>query len=270
MGIRTLRPRRLAPRQGLGGPRGCEQEPRLHSEQPFSRWMPHVGFGALGSGGGGHRNGTRSGRTPVGMRAAPVLPVAWYGVSVSAIDWPRGAKSPPRPTRLPLAGFVLALCALVAGCGSGGSRRGSSLQYSVQVAHPSGSTSTTVEHAKETPEQAVKRQVREALAGDWGSEWNELHPGQQAIVRRAKYLACHKARPGDVQVRYQGILGTTIDVEGVPERSAEVVYVNFTTASDSFPMTPFGVVLHYGHWRWYLENKDIAAYRSGECPGSSG
>ena len=79
-----------------------------------------------------------------------------------------------------LAVLVL-VAALAVGCRSSGST-------TVTVTNSAGSAAQTT--VSESPGDFAKRILGYAFTGQWGREWDELHPGHQAIVDRDTYQGC--------------------------------------------------------------------------------
>jgi hypothetical protein len=72
------------------------------------------------------------------------------------------------------------------------------------------------------------------LKGEFGRLWDELHPGQQALIPRARYLEC-RDDPSDkragVAFKQATLVQTTyepIDLTGVPEKTSTVVTMEVT------------------------------------------
>lgn len=106
----------------------------------------------------------------------------------------------------------------------------------------------------------------------FGPEWDSLHPAQQALVPREKYIAC------STDARLPGVSGTD-----VLETYSEAVEIPGTTQLvDSTAVTvnihetqgalkhdakqTFHAVLLDGSWRWFLPDSAVSAYAAGRCP----
>jgi len=122
----------------------------------------------------------------------------------------------------------------------------------------------------ESAGDAVKRQFDFISKGQWGREWDELHPGQQAVVPREKYVDCANATNVNLTGLSVDVIETyddPMDISGVPEKTSTAVTVKLTTeASKNAETNTVHEVLVAGEWRWVLNNDAIAAYQAGHCP----
>jgi hypothetical protein len=114
--------------------------------------------------------------------------------------------------------------------------------------------------------------------GRFGEMWDELHPGQQALIPRARYIQC-RDQPSDkrsgVAFKQTTLIQTTyqhpIDLTGIPDKTSTVVTMEVTvedppngklvTATETFEL----VVLD-GEWKWVLPEADVHAFQKGTCP----
>ena len=136
---------------------------------------------------------------------------------------------------------VAASAAVAAGCGGGGGASG-----------PSAS-------------DFVKRVTQEFSRGQAGRLWDELHPAEQAVVTRARFIGCQQNE--GFRLRKFKVLETydeTIDVAGrsVPSTAVSVQ----VTSDDGITTATLHAVRVDGSWRWVLQPSDLAAYRRGACP----
>ncbi len=138
---------------------------------------------------------------------------------------------------------IVAVAVLAAGCGGGGSSA-------------SGSAADFV------------RQVTTQFSrGQTGRLWDELHPAEQAVVTRARFIECEQNE--GFRLRKFKVLETyeeTIDVAG---KSVDSTAVSLqVTSDDGITTATLHAVLVAGKWRWVLQPADYAAYKRGVCPSA--
>ena len=101
--------------------------------------------------------------------------------------------------------------------------------------------------------------------GQSGRLWETLHPADQAVVSRARYVECQTNEGFDLQkLKILETYPETIDVAGKATSSTAVSLR--TTASDGTTTATMHAVLLNGKWRWILSAADYAAYKQGKCP----
>jgi hypothetical protein len=101
--------------------------------------------------------------------------------------------------------------------------------------------------------------------GQSGRLWETLHPADQAVVSRARYVQCQTNEGFDLQkLKVLETYPETIDVAGKTTPSTAVSLK--TTASDGTTTATMHAVLLNGKWRWILSASDYAAYKQGKCP----
>jgi hypothetical protein len=139
-----------------------------------------------------------------------------------------------------LAAFLVAVAgALAAGCGGGSSTP--------------------------TASDFVRRVTTEFSRGQAGRLWDDLHPAEQAVVTRQRFIECQKnegfgLRKFKVLDKYD----ETVDVAGASTRSTAVTVQ--VTSDDGITTATLHAVLVAGKWRWILQPADYAAYKRGACP----
>ena len=101
--------------------------------------------------------------------------------------------------------------------------------------------------------------------GQSGRLWETLHPADQAVVSRARYVECQTNEGFDLQkLKVLETYRETIDIAGKATPSTAVSLR--TTASDGTTTATMHAVLLNGNWRWILSAADYAAYKQGKCP----
>lgn len=139
-------------------------------------------------------------------------------------------------------GLVIALAALLAGCG--GSNKSA------------GTPSAT---------NFVKRITLEFSRGQSGRLWDELHPADQAVVSRALFVKC-EGNEG-FGLRKIKVLDTYDDqtVVAGAARAAKAVTLR-VTSDDGVTTATMHAISVAGKWRWTLQAADRTAYAKGKCP----
>ena len=133
------------------------------------------------------------------------------------------------------------LAALAAGCGGGASGQQSAASFVKQV---------TVQFSR----------------GQSGRLWDELLPADQAIVTRARFVACQQNEGWNLKsIKVLETYDDPVDVNGKSE-PAKAVTVRVT--SDGVTTATMHAVSVNGTWRWILQPVDRAAYKKGKCPST--
>lgn len=96
--------------------------------------------------------------------------------------------------------------------------------------------------------------------GQWGPEWDSLHPAQQALVSRDAYITCatKKTVPNVSAVKVLETYSEDVAIPGTSTRAASTAVTVEYTASlagrkDTAKAT-FHVFVIDGHWRWVLSD----------------
>ena len=135
---------------------------------------------------------------------------------------------------------VAAAGTLAAGCGGGGSSTPSASDF-------------------------VRRITTEFSRGQAGRLWDELHPAEQAVVTRTRFIECQKNEGfGLRKFKVLESYTETFDVAGTPAQSTAVTVQ--VTSDDGITTATLHAVLVAGKWRWILQPADYAAYKRGACP----
>ncbi|MGZ4394564.1 MAG: hypothetical protein ACXVZ2_04280 [Gaiellaceae bacterium] len=110
----------------------------------------------------------------------------------------------------------------------------------------------------------VKQVTVQFSRGQSGRLWDELLPADQAIVSRARFVACQQNEGWSLKsIKVLETYNDPVDVEG-KALPAKAVTVRVT--SDGVTTATMHAVSVNGTWRWILQPVDRAAYRSGKCP----
>ena len=101
--------------------------------------------------------------------------------------------------------------------------------------------------------------------GQAGPLWDTLHPADQAVVSRARYMACQSNEGFDLQkFKVLETYADTVDLAGKQTPSTAVSVK--VTADDGITTATMHAVKLDGKWRWILSPADYAAYAKGKCP----
>jgi hypothetical protein len=113
----------------------------------------------------------------------------------------------------------------------------------------------------------IRQVTTQFSRGQTGPLWDTLHPADQAIVSRSRYMACHTSAGFELQ-KFTVIqtYPDPIDIAGkVAPSTAVTVRV---TADNGVTTATIHAVSVKGAWRWILSPADYAAYKQGKCPSS--
>ena len=156
-----------------------------------------------------------------------------------------GARAPRYVTPL----IAAALLALIAsGCGNGGGGGGGG-----------NNTGKAADFIRTVTTQFSR--------GQSGRLWDTLVPADQAVVSRARYMACQSNEGFQIQkFKVLETYADPIDVNGTTT-PATAVSVQ-VTSDDGLTTATMHAVRVAGKWRWILPAGDYAAYKKGTCPAS--
>jgi hypothetical protein len=123
-----------------------------------------------------------------------------------------------------------------------------------------------------TPTAAAMTSARDFFAGQYGDVWALLHPAEQELVTRERYIQCEE-RAGFpaalISLKPSGVFATSLNREGYPEHSVTIVQLR---AKGRTPDGVETVRLQYqllkseGQWAVLLPDHEYAAYKAGRCP----
>lgn len=118
----------------------------------------------------------------------------------------------------------------------------------------------------------MPREFGYAFQGQHGRRWDELYPSQQAVVPKARFVACTDfSAPGNTTATVIETYAEPIEVEGAELNSTALVVeikgnIGALGAYATTRTTVHALELD-GHWRWLMFPDDVAAYKAGRCPG---
>jgi hypothetical protein len=113
----------------------------------------------------------------------------------------------------------------------------------------------------------IRQVTTQFSRGQSGPLWDTLDPADQAVVSRARYMACERSDGFDLQkFTVLETYADTIDVAGKATAST-AVSVQTTSDEGTTTATTHAVKIK-GAWRWVLPAADYAAYKRGKCPSS--
>jgi hypothetical protein len=119
--------------------------------------------------------------------------------------------------------------------------------------------------SKQSAAAFVSRVTTQFSRGQAGPLWDTLHPADQAVVSRARYMACESNEGFNLlKLKVLQTYADTIDVAGKPTASTAVSIR--ATADDGTTTATMHAVKVNGTWRWILSPAQYAAYAKGKCP----
>lgn len=117
---------------------------------------------------------------------------------------------------------------------------------------------------------AAKERFLATSNGKYGEAWDSLHPKQQVIVSREKFIECGEAGAaaqspeiGDVKVLDESVEEKEIAEVGSVE--SHVIELQWTQGPDT-RRGFFDTLKVDGDWKWVLGEDALNAFRAGECP----
>jgi hypothetical protein len=159
-------------------------------------------------------------------------------------DGPTQIARRPR-SRVALIGLAVSVAVLAtAACGGGGGSAGSG--------------------GKESAPAFVQRITTEFSRGQAGRLWDELAPGDQAVVSRARYAACQGNEGFTLKsVKVLDSYSEAVEVDGSSERSDAVTLQ--VTSDTGVTTATIHALPTGGKWHWILSSADRAAFLAGKC-----
>jgi hypothetical protein len=166
-----------------------------------------------------------------------------------------------RPALIILAAFIMALAA----CGGSGDDEVSATSSSENQPQET----TVPQEPEESPDAFMKRLLEYGFNGQFGRAWDELHPGQQAIVSRKKFQECavedFPSAPLK-SIKTVEISDDPVDLPGILQKTSKAVTLKVTvgqgSTTDSDTLTLHAILLD-GRWVWVLQPVWMSP---GSCP----
>jgi hypothetical protein len=164
---------------------------------------------------------------------------------------------------------ALSILAFAVACGGGDDDSGTQAR---------GTTTTTTTTAVEPEQEAgdfIKQLFQRSLRGQYGRNWETLHPAHQKVVSREMYDECERDDEDSVATKIDVDVEETYE-EPVLLKGAGTVKSTAVTLRFSYdnPLTGKPVEEHTTvhavavgrEWKWILRPKDYDAYVKGNCP----
>jgi hypothetical protein len=146
-----------------------------------------------------------------------------------------------------------------------------------QSAATNGEAGTTTESKPEQDASAFMKELTErSLRGQYGRNWESLHPAHQAVVTRDKYDSCERESNEstgatkisiDVEDTYEEPV--RVEGEGMVDSTAVTLRLTYDNPLTGKPAEEHGTahaVPVEGEWKWILTDGDYKAYAKGQCP----
>ncbi|HET8895252.1 MAG TPA: hypothetical protein VFM96_14260 [Gaiellaceae bacterium] len=148
-------------------------------------------------------------------------------------------------TRVKSAAVLLLLLAVVAGCGG------------ALKAHESVGVFMT-------------RILREEINGQWSKQWTELHPAHQKLITQMQYVACSRQMGTNIATGKEtfhvlAVQDEAIHVEGIPQKTAKLVTISFTSPGATTLTYRLHAVDLSGRWVWILGERFLSEVDKGRC-----
>jgi len=122
----------------------------------------------------------------------------------------------------------------------------------------------------EDAEDAAKARLQATSQGEYAEVWESLHPNQQAVVTKEKFVECGEAGAAarspeieDLEVLSESVVEKEIPEVGIVE--SHVVALQWLQGEDTRG-DDFDMVEVDGEWTWVLSAEVLESFRAGECP----
>lgn len=161
---------------------------------------------------------------------------------------------------------LMVVAAVLVACGSSGDGKpkatiasSSSTTTTTAAAAPTASTTAAPQAPKEDAFAAAKRQLQEVADGQFGPEWDEMHPAQQAVVSRDGYINCRATSGPSLQIkslRQKAVYQETVAIPGTtvraPSTAVTIEITALVNGQQSMQTATFHEFAVDGRWRWSL------------------
>ncbi len=129
-----------------------------------------------------------------------------------------------------------------------------------------GGTST----AHESVGVFMTRILREEINGQWSKQWTELHPAHQKLISQVQYVACSRQMGTNIATGREtfhvlAAKDEAIHGEGIPQRTAKLVPISFTSPGATTLTYRLHAVDLSGRWVWILGERFLSAVDKGRC-----
>jgi hypothetical protein len=171
--------------------------------------------------------------------------------------------------------FVVVLLLGASGCGGGG-KAGKTVTVAKTVT-TSTATTTTAQQPTESAGVFLKRILLEEGRGQYGREYDSLHPGQQKFVSKTLFIACEQELVSSstsqpiAAVKIDEIYEEPIDVPGVTSKPlpAKAVTMTLTGSSGATSTRTQHAISVDGQWRWILPQRNASQFvKDNGCPNA--
>jgi hypothetical protein len=111
---------------------------------------------------------------------------------------------------------------------------------------------------------AAREQLLLGARGQWGAQWDMLHPAHQQVVSREQFIDC--GRVVDLsEVRILLEFNEDHDVPRIGNIETRVVTYSAVRNGESIAEA-VRMVLDGGEWRWVMGGTELSVYQSARCP----
>lgn len=119
-------------------------------------------------------------------------------------------------------------------------------------------------------EDAAKERMLATSQGKYAEVWESLHPNQQAIVPKEKFVECGEAGAAarSPEINELEVLGESVVEKDIPEVGtveSHVVALQWLQGEDTRG-DDFDMIEVDGEWTWVLTGEVLESFRAGECP----
>lgn len=120
-------------------------------------------------------------------------------------------------------------------------------------------------------ERVAQRSFENFFDGNFGAVWDALHPADQQIISRDRYIACESSvSTASLQsMKITGRFGSPLHRPGIPQRAATnvafLLHVEFPKGTAVRRRSQM-LVRRNGQWKLLLYDSEWRAFRAGRCP----
>jgi uncharacterized protein DUF4019 len=123
----------------------------------------------------------------------------------------------------------------------------------------------------EGPVEAARESLLALFASEYGVAWQQLHPADQKLVSKARYIRCQRAAGAPANLLALRTNGTTAadpNRPGIPEGSATVVSFSARVRNPK-RVVDYEAVVRLAkadeRWRVLLSDSEYNAFKAGDC-----